>query len=807
MSQGIVIALKSLNITNYQIYEKTAALVVFNYKKLLSEKSILLYDAVSPELSKAHTVFIRCRTTIRFQTSSQNGKPVILWDKPEVNSEKKKFGYKAKTNRIPLRSKKFEDDKAKLKPPRPISKSNGSERKTTIKQQQQHQQQQQQVMKGSVTLSQKQLDAILTTIGTLTEENAKLQVALETEPASKEEKSAALPLPESTIPPPSVAETTINSTHTKEYEDVQTKGNIIQNETPKPPLAIPKAHMTLAEKKRLEWEKEKDQANSNWDPWGRPGCGAKNATVNTNPIRNNTPPASRTGAERIHVNPTSVPGLESASPSVPQSRSQPNLSSNRGTTTTPNQVAPAAIRSSFVIGGAAPDESRFDRTKEQEKKLWLEELNMQREEQRRKKEMERKLKNSDEPTWAEPRKSVSNTDQTTGYVLNSYTSPPSNTEHSYLRGANVHLDEVTKREMDEKRRRHLEHQEAIKAQVEEKLRKKQEEKDRQMREEMEIEKKLAEERDALKKQQESEQMKARTAAQQQAERIRQLEEAMKDAATAAERDKREKRLKKLQRSGHDTARLSDAYATERSDEIDFPKDIEEPKAFDLPPATSRSREFGVQANLNVADNDSDDVQIEYKALPTPPIKVVPKPKENTNDRRRVTKQSEKAQRPTQQRPPPRNNPRNKTRDNHPKRELVSKKPSPPQVRSVKPKSPPVPSVHNRKKTPPVMDAPNEFVPFIRSVNVLDPSVAEDPLPVSREQSSVVRGRKAYKEGQQPAKYGTEMLNRDDPIFNPGLVKDNPTLRQSRILQHLSDLRRGLLLKQREAEVAMPSVDS
>lgn len=33
-------------------------------------------------------------------------------------------------------------------------------------------------MKGSVTLTQKQLDAILTTIGTLTEENAKLQVAL-----------------------------------------------------------------------------------------------------------------------------------------------------------------------------------------------------------------------------------------------------------------------------------------------------------------------------------------------------------------------------------------------------------------------------------------------------------------------------------------------------------------------------------------------------------------------------------------------------------------------------------------------------
>lgn len=205
------------------------------------------------------------------------------------------------------------------------------------------------------------------------------------------------------------------------------------------------------------------------------------------------------------------------------------------------------------------------------------------------------------------------------------------------------------------------------------------------------------------------------------------------------------------------------------------------------PPTQRSREFGVQANIVNSDFENEDIQIEYNAPPTPPLKVTPKPKEV--ERKRVTKKSEKSQKPSQNRVPPRNNQRNKPRENPMKKELIRKKPSPPPVKNQKPKSPPMPPVQTRKKSPPVLDQKSDFVPFIRSVNVLDPAEAEEPLPMSREQSSVVRGRKAYTEGQQPAKYGTEMLNRDDPIFNPGLVKDNPTMRQSRILQHLSDLRR------------------
>lgn len=227
--------------------------------------------------------------------------------------------------------------------------------------------------------------------------------------------------------------------------------------------------------------------------------------------------------------------------------------------------------------------------------------------------------------------------------------------------------------------------------------------------------------------------------------------------------------------------------TERSNEVEYTREIEDPRALELPHSSQRSREFGVQTNLIENNREDEIVQIEYKAPPTPPVKAAPKPKEN--ERKKIPKQSEKSQKPSHQRPPLRNNQRNKPRDNATKKEIVSKKPSPTPVKNSKPKSPPFQPVQDRKKTPPVLDQKSDFVPFIRSVNVLDPAIAEEPLPVSREQSSVVRGRKAYTEGQQPAKYGTEMLNRDDPIFNPGLVKDNPTMRQSRILQHLSDLRR------------------
>lgn len=57
-----------------------------------------------------------------------------------------------------------------------------------------------------------------------------------------------------------------------------------------------------------------------------------------------------------------------------------------------------------------------------------------------------------------------------------------------------------------------------------------------------------------------------------------------------------------------------------------------------------------------------------------------------------------------------------------------------------------------------LDAPiqnGEFVPFTRTIEVLDPTKAEEPLPLSREATRVANARRAYYEGLHPDKFGNK----------------------------------------------------
>ncbi|PAA70163.1 hypothetical protein BOX15_Mlig000465g1, partial [Macrostomum lignano] len=106
--------------------------------------------------------------------------------------------------------------------------------------------------------------------------------------------------------------------------------------------------------------------------------------------------------------------------------------------------------------------------------------------------------------------------------------------------------------------------------------------------------------------------------------------------------------------------------------------------------------------------------------------------------------------------------------------------------------------------------------FVRTSAFLNPAAAAKPLPLSRETTSRELARRAYIRGLNPSHYGVSMDNYDDariegtlpakhnkdPIFHPGLVKDTPTARQDAILQQLSNIRRGLLEKQKEIETSL-----
>ena len=61
----------------------------------------------------------------------------------------------------------------------------------------------------------------------------------------------------------------------------------------------------------------------------------------------------------------------------------------------------------------------------------------------------------------------------------------------------------------------------------------------------------------------------------------------------------------------------------------------------------------------------------------------------------------------------------------------------------------------------------EFVPIMRTVEILDPAKAGSPLSISREASVVTNARKAYLKGMQPGSYGKKFERYDDRMKATG----------------------------------------
>lgn len=97
----------------------------------------------------------------------------------------------------------------------------------------------------------------------------------------------------------------------------------------------------------------------------------------------------------------------------------------------------------------------------------------------------------------------------------------------------------------------------------------------------------------------------------------------------------------------------------------------------------------------------------------------------------------------------------------------SHSPVPAPKRSSRAPSPPLPSIRRHVDSSQEVDkyrdrlsvggaSQTNFVPFIRSSNVLNPAHAESPLPMSREPTEMEKARRAYQGVLQPAKYGQHM---------------------------------------------------
>ncbi|XP_071808600.1 uncharacterized protein [Asterias amurensis] len=111
-------------------------------------------------------------------------------------------------------------------------------------------------------------------------------------------------------------------------------------------------------------------------------------------------------------------------------------------------------------------------------------------------------------------------------------------------------------------------------------------------------------------------------------------------------------------------------------------------------------------------------------------------------------------------------------------------------------------------TPPLKNG--DFVPFMRTD---EPVMSEDSVPVTPESRQMQRQRKIVKTivaDDAPRHHqGREEIRKisvqteKDPLLNPERLKDSEQ-RQERILQQLSHLRQGLMMKQREMELGLSS---
>ncbi|WAR25367.1 CCD66-like protein [Mya arenaria] len=354
----------------------------------------------------------------------------------------------------------------------------------------------------------------------------------------------------------------------------------------KAPVGIPMRHMTLAEKKRLEWDRERVESKQlshtgDYDPWGRPGAGAPLRT------RSGHVAADYKGRQDMMHTSTIVEEGEASEQgtrqeergSRPRGRSPPTQKHRAHSP--PSQQLTQQGSSGAKDDQGAPNNNHLESAKERERKKWLAELEQQIEEKRLK-DLSGKPR-ADEETWADklghshrpthfpdqPRDPGgggaavnASVDGAIGSLLpleshrDVHSAPDGNQDgQSHIRGQNVPLDPTTKKELEDKRRRYLEHQDAVKAQVEEKERQRRQAREAKLREDMEEERKLQDERNLLKTQFEMEQQKSKQKEQQRQAQVNQLKAAMDEAQASALQEKYQRKMQHLEAGGHDTSKL------------------------------------------------------------------------------------------------------------------------------------------------------------------------------------------------------------------------------------------------------------
>ncbi|XP_032825716.1 coiled-coil domain-containing protein 66 isoform X1 [Petromyzon marinus] len=367
----------------------------------------------------------------------------------------------------------------------------------------------------------------------------------------------------------------------------------------------------ILQAKKAQWKKELDQQlalkNSGkkqelevweeWNPFGKPGAGAPVLSATGQPLTTFNQKFSIFYKDHSKLQATlNLPAHqpESGYLTVPATSAQGTASGARNTAqdyvamgqtqSFASSDLPAAIRSSFVIGEAAPRDKPFSASNREKQQRWREELEQQREAQRMRRQQEKIwLKGeADQGKWeahfdsfsqkpnvaqAETHGAVTSVRLDAGRTF--HPQDPLHSPHvpltdasklpspinSHLRTMTALLDPAQLDERERQRLKQLEHQKAIASQMEERRRHKLLEDERRRYEEEEAERKITEERHRLNRQFLEEQAKLRQKEENRTRKTENLYQSVQRAQEEALRDKQEQRMRELARKGHDVSNL------------------------------------------------------------------------------------------------------------------------------------------------------------------------------------------------------------------------------------------------------------
>ncbi|KAL0978817.1 hypothetical protein UPYG_G00176110 [Umbra pygmaea] len=258
---------------------------------------------------------------------------------------------------------------------------------------------------------------------------------------------------------------------------------------------------------------------------------------------------------------------------------------------------PAAIRSAFVVGEATPVEHAYSAQKKEQQRRWLQDLDQQRQEDKRRRQQEKQQLSQaeDHEHWAmhfdshqmrgplqaplvedrghsEPLISLIHQRTRSGALSVACDGAVNRGEDGlgresvdipggiqqkarHLRTMTALLDPAQIEDRERKRLKQLEHQRAIEAQVEEKKRKREAEEAARKAQEEEEERRVEHERELLQRQYQMDTERKTHKEEQQSRKQEALHLSVQRAQEEAMKDKRQQRIRKLARNGHNVSML------------------------------------------------------------------------------------------------------------------------------------------------------------------------------------------------------------------------------------------------------------